>query len=90
MLLAALYQDVQCIGVVLALRVLQFLLNSFLQPLLQRLACPDALRSGKPSDHAGHNDSTTIPSPASPGAGDVLRTTCLSNTAAIAGAQREE
>ena len=89
MLFAALYQDVQCVGVVLALRVLQFLLDGFLQPLLQRLACPDALWSKNPSDHAGHNANTTIPSPVSPGAGDVLRTTRLSNTTAIADAQRE-
>lgn len=89
MLFAALYQDVQCIGVVLALRVLQLLLDGFFQPLLQRLTCPDALWIKKPSDHAAHKARTTIPSPVTPAAGNMFRTTRLQNTTAVADAQRE-
>lgn len=67
-LLPALDQDVQGVGVVLALRVLQLLLDGFFQPLLQRLPRPDSLWSGKRSDHT---TSSTLPIP---GAADVLRT----------------
>lgn len=89
MLFAALYQDVQCIGIVFALRVLQLLLDGFFQPLLQRLTCPDALWIKKPSDHAAHKARTTIPSPVTPAAGNMFRTTRLQNTTAVADAQRE-
>lgn len=62
MLFAALYQDVQSISIVLALGVLQFLLDGFLQPFLQCLTCPDALGSRNPPDYTGHSSTSTIPS----------------------------
>lgn len=68
MLLPTLDQDVQGVGVVLALRVLQLLLDGFFQPLLQRLPGPDSLWSGNCSDHT---TSSTLPIP---GAADVPRT----------------
>lgn len=67
-LLPTLYQDVQGISVVLALRVLQLLLDGFFQPLLQRFPGPDSLWGTKCSDHPS---SRTLPVPGAP---DVLRT----------------